>query len=691
MNALKEFPNEVVTHSHVRYIPVPGLNGEAALITLDNGFDHKKPSSLGPAGLQELSAALDAIHARTPKVRFIAVTGKPFIFCVGADVTGMPLLKTKEDAKTITRYGHELFARFKDSEIPTFAFVNGVTLGGGLELSLHCQYRTLASSVPAIAFPEVFLGILPGWGGSQLLPNLIGMDAAVKVIIENPLNQNKMLRAAEAHKLGISDVLLEPADFIEESLAWATKVVNGDITVDRREVDKGEAWDNALARGRFAADMKVHGAAPAPYRALELLAESKTVDFATGTAHEDDAMADLFTSPELKSGLYSFDLVQKRAKRPVGVPDKSLARGVNKVGVVGAGLMASQLAWLFVRRLEVPVVMTDLDDERVAKGVAYVHGEIDKQLAKGRITSDKAARFKGLISGSVDKSVFSDADFVIEAVFEELGLKKNIFAELETIVSPECVLATNTSSLSVSDMAADLRHPQRVVGFHFFNPVAILPLLEVVRAKHTDDATLATAFAVCKSLKKNGVLVADAPAFVVNRLLTRFLGEIFARVDEGTDLEVADHAVDTLGLPMTPFVLLQLVGPAVAQHVAQTLHLAYPDRYGVSSNLDKLVKAGKSSVYVWDATGTPSPDPDLASIMEFGDSPSEPEDIKQRALEALADEIRRMLDEGVVAAPEDIDLCMILGAGWPFHLGGITPFLDRSGVSEKVTGRRFHE
>ncbi len=691
MNALKEFPDEVVTRSLVRFVNVPGLDGQAALITLDNGHDHKRPSSFGPGGLKSLNTALDEVFAHTPKVKFIAVTGKPFIFLVGADITGMPLIETREDAHAIARFGHDVFARLKDSDIPTFAFINGAVMGGGLELALHCHYRTLSSSTAALALPECFIGLAPTWGGTQLLPNLIGPDNAVKVIIENALNQNKMLRPGEANEMGISDVLLEPADFIEESMAWAAKVVRGDIAVERPEVDRGEGWDAALQRGRAVADMKVHGAAPAPYIALDLMQKAKTVSFEEGTALEDDALATLLTSPELKASLYAFDLVQKRAKRPVGVPDKSLARPVNKVGVIGAGLMASQLAWLFLRRLEVPVVLTDLDEERVQKGVAYVHNEIDKQVAKGRMGSDKATRYKNLISGSVDKTVFADADFVIEAVFEELNLKKQIFAELESIVTPECVLATNTSSLSVTDMAADLKNPERVVGFHFFNPVAVLPLLEVVRAKETDDATLATAFAVCKTLKKNGVLVADAPAFVVNRLLTRFLGEIFACVDEGTEIEVADRSVDSLGLPMPPFVLLQLVGPAVARHVAGTLHQAFPDRFGVSDNLDRLVEAGKSSVYVWDAHGKPSLDPDIPSIMEFGSNPSSPENIRERALAAVADEARRMLDEGVVAAREDIDLCMILGAGWPFHLGGITPYLDHSGIAEKVTGRTFAE
>ena len=275
--------------------------------------------------------------------------------------------------------------------------------------------------------------------------------------------------------------------------------------------------------------------------------------------------------------------------------------------MVGAGLMAAQIALLFARRLEVPVVLTDLDQARLEAGVGHVHGEIAKLAGRGRITADAAARLTGLVTGSLTKDAFADADFVIEAVFEEIAVKQRVFAEVEAVVKPDCVLATNTSSLSVTEMAAGLAHPSRVVGFHFFNPVAMMPLVEVARtgqhgeaatdALSTDEGTLATALAVGKALKKNCVLVKDSPAFVVNRLLTRFLGEILATVDEGTPFEVAEHAPDPLGLPTTPFLLLQLVGPAVALHVGETLHAAYPDRFGVSSKLRALVAAGQTAVY----------------------------------------------------------------------------------------------
>ncbi len=683
------FPDEVVTTSHVRVVELPLGAGKAALITLDNGHDHTKPNTLGPATLLGLERAIDAAYAE-PGIVAVVVTGKPFILAAGADLKGMALVTERAQAVTLGQLGHRVFGKLADGPVPTFALINGMALGGGLEVALHCTYRTVSKAAQGIALPEVFLGLVPGWGGAWLLPNLIGADKAVTVIIENALNQNRMLRGPQVAQLGIADVALDGADFIERSLHWAAQVLRGDVVVSRPEVDRSEAaWDAAVARGRAAADGRLHGATPAPYRALDLIAAARTVSREDGFAAEDDALGDLIMGDDLRAGVYAFDLTQRRAKRPAGAPDKSLARPVTKVGIVGAGLMASQLALLFVRRLEMPVVLTDLDAERVDKGVGWVHAEIDKLAGKGRLSPDARNKLTALVTGSTDKAVFADADLVIEAVFEEMKVKQQVFADLEAVVSPECVLATNTSSLSITDMASGLRHPERVVGFHFFNPVAVLPLVEVVRAGATDDATLATALAVGKTLKKSCVLVKDAPAFVVNRVLTRFIGEITRAADDGTPLDVAENALAPLGLPMSPFVLLQLVGPAVALHVAETLHDAYPERFPVSENLRRLVAAGKPGIWSWNEQGKPYLDESTAALFEQGDAALTPDEVRERALAAVADEIRLMLDEGVVAEAQDIDLCMLLGAGWPFHLGGITPYLDRSGVAERATGRRF--
>ncbi|MFF3005790.1 3-hydroxyacyl-CoA dehydrogenase NAD-binding domain-containing protein [Kitasatospora sp. NPDC057940] len=685
------FPGEVVTTAHVRHLDLPLQAGKLALITLDNGFDHTKPTTFGPGSLLKLSAALDQVEAEAAegKVVAVAVTGKPFIFAVGADLKGVELLQEHADALAIGKGGHEVFKRIAALPVPSFAFYNGAAMGGGVEVGLHATYRTVSAGVPAFSLPEVFLGLVPGWGGCTLLPNLIGPSKAIKVIIENSMNQNKQLKGKDVFELGIADAIFEPADFLEQSLLWAAKVLKGDVIVEREEIDRGKAWDDAVAWGRLVADAKVHGAAPAAYKALDIIQQVKDSDLQAGFDAEDAALADLIMSGELRSGIYAFNLVQRRAKRPVGAPDKSLARQVNKVGVVGAGLMASQLALLFARRLEVPVVLTDIDQERVDKGVGYVHAEIDKLLGKGRIGQDKANRLKGLVSGSLDKAAaFGDADFVIEAVFEEMGVKQTVFADLENVVSPTCVLATNTSSLSVTEMASKLKHPERVVGFHFFNPVAILPLLEIVRGEQTDDASLATAFGVSKKLKKTSVLVKDAPAFVVNRILTRFMGEIQTIIDEGTPIATVEKGVEPLGLPMSPIVLLELVGPAIALHVSETLHGAFPERFAVSENLGKVVKAGKRGFYTW-VDGKQVLDPEVLELLSFGDTVLTEEQVLNRSLEAVAQEIGLMLEEGVVAEAQDIDLCMITGAGWPFHLGGITPYLDREGVSERVNGKRF--
>ncbi|MGL5857684.1 MAG: 3-hydroxyacyl-CoA dehydrogenase NAD-binding domain-containing protein, partial [Angustibacter sp.] len=312
---------------------------------------------------------------------------------------------------------------------------------------------------------------------------------------------------------------------------------------------------------------------------------------------------------------------------------------------------------------------------------------------------DLANRLKAWVTGSTSSAVFADADLVIEAVFEEMAVKHQVFAELETVVRDECVLATNTSSLSVTEMASRLRHPERVVGMHFFNPVAVMPLLEVVRGERTDEAALATAFATAKRLRKTAIAVTDAPSFVVNRLLGRLSSEVSRIVHEGTPIPAADAAFPGLA-PMPPFMLVGLVGPTIALHNSRTLAAAFPDRFAVSPALEALVEAGKPGFYTWNADGQQL-DPDVAALLRPAGRPDahghtqlvvlEPEQIRTRVLEALADEARRMLDEGVVGAPEDIDLAMITGAGFSFWNGGLTPLLDRTGASERATGRRFLE
>ncbi len=687
--------DEVVTHSFVRDVSLPS-GGVLALVTLDNGRDHTRPSTFGPKGLLEFSATMDALKERAGRgeIAAVAVTGKPFILAAGADLSKVEQIPSRAHAKKMAQLGHLALGKQAELGVPSFVFINGLALGGGVEIGLNADYRTIDASAAALALPEVFLGIIPGWGGATLLPRLIGIENALKVVIENPLKQNRTLKAREAFELGIADALFEPASFLEDSIRWADGVISGRIAVKRPhapgKLEKLAKWDIAIGIARKTLESRIGTVAKAPYAALELLAAAKSGTVADGFAREDEALADLIAGDQFRASIYAFNLVQKRAKRPVGAPAKELARRVTKVGVIGAGLMASQFALLFVRRLQVPVVITDLDQGRVDKGLRSIRDEIDSLRDKGRISADEANRLRALVTGTTDLADFADADWVIEAVFEELSVKQQVFAAAEQHISPEAVLATNTSSLSVDRIAEGLQHPERVVGFHFFNPVAVMPLLEVVNAAKTDEATLATAMATAAKLKKSAVITADAPGFVVNRILAKLLGEAMHAVDTGTPFETVDRAIEPLGLPMTAFELLELVGLKVGAHVLDTHHAAFPERFFESANLHRLAEHGR--IFERDAKGkVKGVDKQAASIVAGGTTPMSEQQILRRVEDGLADEIKRMLDDGVVTAPEDIDLALVLGAGWPFQMGGATPYLDRVGASERAFGGTFHE
>ena len=636
--------------------------GPLALVTIDNGADHTKPTVFGRSAFESAQRLLAELEDGDWVA--MVLTGKPFVFAVGADIDEFPKVRTREEVIAGSRAGHDAFGRIRALPYPTVAAINGACLGGGLEIALHCDARTIASAVRHVGVPEVFLGILPAWGGTQLIPRLVDAKTAVKVVVQNPLRQNRMLTGAEAVELGLADRLLDPAEFLDDSIAYALDLV--EINTSRSERPVPDELAEAVRRARAQLDDTVHGAAPAPYRALDLIEGSQSWSVEEGYRAEEEAIADLVLSPQARASLYAFDLVERRAKRDAGRPDAE-ARKVRKVGIVGAGLMATQLATLFLRRLEVPIVLRDVDQEIVDRALASIREELEEQAQKGRYSEGKARFLGSLVTGSTGYDDFADCDLVLEAVFEELEVKREVFGELERVVSSECVLATNTSSLSVTDMAAELEHPERVAGMHFFNPVAVLPLVEVIRAADTDDATVATVWDTAKQLRKRPVLARDAPGFIVNRVLTRMTTVLMDALEHGNTVEETDEAILRLGLPMAPSVLLQMVGPRVAYHTLETLHEAYPDRFPLSETLRNYAE-GRDEIVV------------------RGDARRTLEEIQRDALEAIADEVHRMLEEGVVAEAKDVDTALILGAGWPFWLGGVTKHLDQTGISERVTG-----
>jgi 3-hydroxyacyl-CoA dehydrogenase/enoyl-CoA hydratase/carnithine racemase len=579
--------------------------GSIALVTIDNGEDHRVPTTLGRSAFESAVRVLDELERGEWSAAVF--TGKPFVFCVGADIDELARI---HDPRAGIRAGHALFARIRALPFPTVAAINGACLGGGLELALHCDARTIASSVRHVGFPEVALSIVPGWGGTQLLPKLIGPEAAAKVIVLNPLRQNKLLTAGEAVELGIADELLGPVEFLDESLDFARSLT----TIERTPPDWSEL-ETVERRTRARVDDAVHGATRAPYVALELIAGARDWSPDEGNAAEEEAMAELLLSPQARASAYAFTVVERRSKRPPNLPEAK-PRAIQRVGIVGAGLMATQIATLFLRRLEVPVVLRDLEQSRVDEALATIRMEVDPFL-------------QTIVDGGTGWDQFEDCDLVLEAVFESLDLKRDVLASVRA-VAPDAILATNTSSLSVEEMGA-------AVGLHFFNPVAVLPLVEIVRTPRTTDEQLATAWDVVTKLRKRGVIVTDAPGFVVNRVLTRMTCVLRNALASGNTVEETDEAILSLGLPMAPSVLLQLVGEDVVQHVVETMHAAWPDRFPLEPARD-----GRRTV----------------------------DQIRDESLEAMRDEVVHLLADGVVADTADVDACLILGAGWPLFLGG---------------------
>jgi 3-hydroxyacyl-CoA dehydrogenase len=396
------------------------------------------------------------------------------------------------------------------------------------------------------------------------------------------------------------------------------------------------------------------------------------------------------TAPEKSPGAYAAALLDPERQRPGASPGADPSP-VRRVGVIGAGLMASQLAVVFARQLGVPVLITDISQERVDASLVWIAAHLEKLVKRGQLNEPAARELGRLIRGTVDKRDYAKCDVVIEAVFEELSVKRAVFTEIEPFLRPDALLLTNTSSLSVTAMGEGLAHPERVLGLHFFNPVAVLPLVEIVTTASNDDASLATACSLARLLGKTAVLVADTPGFVVNRILTRLFCELLQIIDDGADPEMADHALDPLGLPMTPLTLLGFIGPAVQLHICEAMHAAWPDRFRISSSLAAIAEA-RLRGYL-DNSGTVIPEA-AALLPATGAGSAAPvpdaETIRTLILDALAEEVGLMLAEQVVPGPADIDLCMLLGANYPRHQGGLTPLLDQSGASLRVWGKDFH-
>ncbi|MDO5618947.1 3-hydroxyacyl-CoA dehydrogenase NAD-binding domain-containing protein [Kocuria sp.] len=713
-----QFPSTVSIS--VENVTLPGRELPTAVLQLDSTLSNGL-ILWSSAALADLKEALTGIEQSA--VEAVVVIGNRRSFGAGANLDEIRHAQNNGDGQAFITAGHEVFGLLAEASVPTIAVITGQALGGGLELALHADHRVGHRGGAVLGLPECRLGFFPGWGGVYLLPHLIGPQAAIDMITFDAL-KGRYVRPAKAQEIGLLDTLLEVAPGQEGwTEAWQSAVVEllnreaegkqhgaGESAADTApgsdansglDAEHAQQWQAAVDAARSKAQKVWRGAAPAPLAALDLIEAAATQSRVENGQAAIDCFGDLVTGDIARASLRTFQLVDSRSRKTPDRPDVA-GRQIKKVAVVGAGLMARQLAALFARSLQVPVVLTDIDAQRLAEGVQWVADKFQQEVDRGRLKPEQARALTELVTGAQQDSDLADVDFLIEATPEEMKIKKAVLSHWATIVGPDAVLATNTSSLSVTEMAQAVENPGRFVGFHVFNPVDATPLLEIITTEQTSEEALATAFDLAKAMKRTAVRVSDAPGFVVNRLLLRMFDPVLVALDAGMDPKAADHALDPLGLPMTPLQLLDFVGPAVLHHVGERMHQAYPERFHVSPWMEAVVKEGET--HVLPQRGTPATaggtylteaaeelrKSTLGGLSDTSDAKvPTAEELLQSVEDALAGEIGLMLEEGVVARAEDVDVCMVLGANWPFYLGGITPHLDRVGASERMLGRRL--
>ncbi|WP_157157325.1 3-hydroxyacyl-CoA dehydrogenase NAD-binding domain-containing protein [Diaminobutyricimonas sp. LJ205] len=676
------------SHVRVEYSVLPGRRAPSALVHL--GDPHSlKPVIWSPERFASFNEAIDDIAAHN--VESVVLLGSAQSFGAGADISALAGVQTREEALALGVQGWRTFRRLTELDAPSFALITGYALGGALELALFADYRIARSDTRAIGLPEVRLGLVPGWGGIHQLARVAGPRVAYDVAVRDA-RRGASMTADEAKRLGVVDELIPAADWAE---AWPVVVAERLSTHDagRRSRTLGDreyaAQLESVHRDFERSRPTVSSAPAAAVRRLDA-ARLETLDEAeTATTA---LFAELLLSDAGKASLYAYGLSRSRSSLPADMKTAvtgNEVRPIRSAAVIGAGLMASQLATLLVRFGRIPVVLTDLDDERAARGRQLVLDQLDAAASAGELARADADQLGALVSSSGNLDAIAGADFVIEAVFEDMQVKKEALAAAEKYVTVDAIMATNTSSLSISDMADALQHPERFIGFHIFNPVQTVPLVEIIRGRQSDGVTMATVLALADTVKRKAVVSADTPGFVVNRVLARLYDEVLRAIDDGADPLVVDHAIDFLGLPMSPLRLLDFVGPAIQLHVNETMHRAYPERFTTPVWLTKVVADGQRAVLNSDKTLTAEAARILPARKSGRDNAVFADGIAGAILDALADEVGLMLAEGVVERAEDIDKALILGANFPWALGGVTPYLDSRGVSERQPDSRL--
>jgi 3-hydroxyacyl-CoA dehydrogenase/enoyl-CoA hydratase/3-hydroxybutyryl-CoA epimerase len=670
-------------------------------LTLD--LPGEKVNKLSSAVMASLANVLDDLQRRSDLEGVVIRSAKDGIFIAGADLEEIRAVSRREDAVRASRHGQDIFLRIQKLPFPVVAAINGVCVGGGTELALACHGR-LGTDHPrfGMGLPEVNLGIIPGWGGATRLPRLVGLQQALGLILTG-----RNVDARKAARIGLVDRAVPHTEVDRHSVELVRRLrrqgrFRKKVARRARGLSGWLLEGNPLGRAlvfhqaRKKVLGRTHGHYPAPLKALQVIRRGWGMTLERALALEAEAIGELLVSSVSKNLVHLFFLSEK-AKKDSGVEGEvySLEK-VRAAGLLGAGTMGGGMAWSLSSR-DISVRVKDVRPEALGTGLAAARRIYERRKKRGRLSAWELDKKMSLISPTLDWSGFGRIDVVLEAIIEDLQIKKKVLGELEPEISNTCLIGTNTSTLPITELQAALARPERMAGFHFFNPVDRMPLIEVIRGEATSTRTVAAFVALAKRLGKTPVVVADGPGFLVNRVLGPYLNEASHLLVETGDVEGIDRALLQFGMPMGPLRLLDEVGIDVAAKASKVLAASYGDRAASAGVIEKLAASGrlgkKSGSGLYTHKGKKAtPDPGALTVLEIEHRRSvDPQEAIERAVDSMISEAARSLDEKVVRTPEELDLAMVMGIGFPPFRGGLLRYADSIGLSALVERLRRHE
>ena len=656
-------------------------DGDLATIWFD--LPGEKVNKFSTAAMSEFAAVVDELENDRDIKRVIVASGKPSIFIAGADVTEFSKATSAEQAAEYTRFGQQTIHRFSKLPQVTVAAINGAALGGGCELAITCDYRVMSDSPRAqIGLPETKLGIFPAWGGTTKLPRLIGLAGALDIVLNG-----KTLDGKRAKRVGLVDEVVPPAILLDIAKQFSAKP-------KRRGSGRMKFYieGNPLARriifgkARKAVLAQTHGHYPAPLAAIDVMEYAMSAGVERGLAREVEAVVPLIVGPQAEVAqnlIRLFFMMEESTKERIAATPID----IRDTGVLGAGIMGGGIAQLIADKTEASVRMRDINWKAIGGGMKAAAKIWKKKVDRRRMTRGEMARKLARITSTIDWNGFARCELVVEAVVENIDVKRQVLGEFEAIAGPKAIFATNTSTIPITDIAAQAKRPENVAGMHFFNPVDRMPLVEVIRGAKTSDLAMVTVANFARKLGKTVVYCNDGPGFVVNRILGPYMNEAGFLLEEGDSIDSLDKAMIDFGMPMGPMALLDEVGIDVAAKVAKILGAAFGDRMEPSHVVDSLYADGRygkkngKGLYIYEGGKRQGPDASVYKLLNIrATHPADATAVVERMIFAMVNEAAMILDEKIVASAAELDLAMIMGTGFPPFRGGLLRYADKLGL-----------